>query len=110
MELFASDTQHVLDLCCGKGQSSSYKFCWPALGPAYGNPRFSELGKVLTKVALKRSRMVLCSLDWGAHRENEYRRTLLEKLTLTSIQLPDADIYVPGQKTPIRTPGWGSMP
>ena len=77
---------------------------------AYGNPRFSELGKVLTKVALERSRMVLCSPDWGAHVGNEYWRTLLDKLTLTSIQLLDDVIYVPlGRKTPIGKPGWGSM-
>ena len=42
--------------------------------------------------------------------ENEYWRTLLDKLTLTSIQLPDDAIYVPlGSKTPIGKPGWGSM-
>ena len=34
----------------------------------------------------------------------------MDKLTLTSIQLPDDAIYVPlGRKTPIRKPGWGSM-
>ena len=53
---------------------------------AYGNPRFSELGKVLTKVALERSGMVLCSPDRGAHGGNEYWRTLLDKLTLISVQ------------------------
>ena len=77
---------------------------------AYRNTRFSELGKVLTMVALERSHMVLCSPDWGAHGGNEYWRTLLDKLTLTSIQLPDDAIYVPlGRKTPIGKPGWGSM-
>ena len=77
---------------------------------AYGNPRFSELGKVLTKVALELSRMVLCSPDWGAHGGNEYWRTLLDELTLTSIQQPDDAIYVPlGRKTPIRKPGWWSV-
>ena len=77
---------------------------------AYGNPRLSELGMALTKVALERSRMVLCSPDWGAHGGNEYWRTLLDKLTLTSIQLPDNAIYVPlGPKTPIGETGWGSM-
>ena len=77
---------------------------------AYGNPRFSELGKVLTKVALERSCMVLCSPDWGVHGGNEYWRTPLDKLTLTSIELPDDVIYVPlGRKTPMRRPGWGSM-
>ena len=54
--------------------------------------------------------MVLCSPDWGAHGGNEYWRTLLDKLTLTSIQLPDDAIYVPlGRKTLIGKPGWGSM-
>ena len=54
--------------------------------------------------------MVLCSPNWGAHGINEYWRTLLDKLTLTSIQLPDDAIYVPlGRKTPIGKPEWGSM-
>ena len=71
----------------------------------YGNPRFSELGKVLTKVALERSRLVLCSPDWGVRGGNEYWRTLVDRLTLTSIQLPDDAIYVPlGCKTPIGIP------
>ena len=47
--------------------------------------------------------------DWGAHGGNGYWRTLLEKLTLTSIQLPDNAVYVPlGCKTAIGKPGWGS--
>ena len=103
VELFTSDKQHVLDLYCSKGKNCCYKFYWPSFGIAYGNQRFSELGRVLSKVALERSRMVLCSPDWGAHGGNEYWRTLLDKLTLTSIQLPDDVSYVPlGRKTPIR--------
>ena len=110
VEFFASDKQHVLDLYCSKGQNCCYKVHWPSFGMAYGNPRFSELAKVLTKVALERSRMVPCSPDLGAHGRNEYRRTLLEKLMLTSIQLPHDAIYLHlGCKTPIRKRGWGSM-
>ena len=110
VELFASDKQHVLDLYCSKGKNCSYKFYWPSFGMAYGNPRFSELGKVLTKVALERSRMVLCSPDWGAHGGNESWRNLLDRLTISSVRLPDEAIYVPlGRKTPIGKPGWGSM-
>ena len=105
VELFASDKQHVLDLYCSKGKDCCYKFYWPSFRMAYRNPRFSELGGVLTKVALERSRMVPCSPDRGAHGGNEYWRTLFDKLTLTSIQLPDDHIYVPlGRKTPIRKP------
>ena len=110
VELFASDKQRVLDIYCSKGKNCCNKFYWPCFGKAYGNPRFSELGKVLTKVALERSRKVLCSPDWGAHEGNEYWRTLLDKLTRTSIQLPDDAIYVPlGRMMPIGNPRWGSM-
>ena len=35
---------------------------------------------------------------------------LLDKLTISSVRLPDEAIYVPlGRKTPIGRPGWGSM-
>ena len=109
MELFASDKQHVLYLYCSKGKRCPYKFYRPFFAMAYENPRCSELGKVLTKVALERSRMVLCSPDRGAHGGDEYWCTLLDKLTLTSIQLPDDGIYVPqGRKTPIGKNAWGS--
>ena len=110
VELFASDKQHVLDLYCSTGKICCYKLYWPSFGMAYGNPRFSELGKVLTKVALERSRMLLCSPGWGAHGGNEYWRTLLDRLTISSVRLPDEAIYVPlGRKTPIEKPGWGSI-
>ena len=110
VELFTSDKQHVLDLYCRTGKNCSYKSYWASFGMAYGKPRFSELGKVLTEVALERCRMVLCSPDRGAHGGNQYWRTVLAKLTLTSIQLPDDAIYVPlGRKTPIEKPGCRSM-
>ena len=56
----------------------------------------------MTKVALDPSCMVLCSPDSGAHGGNEYWRTLLDKLTHSSVQLPHDAIYVPlGRKMPI---------
>ena len=58
VELFASDKQHVLDTYCSKGKNCSYKFYWPSFGMAYGNPRFSELGKVLTKVFCTERRLL----------------------------------------------------
>ena len=110
VELFGSDKQHILDLYCSKGKNCCYKFYWPSFRMACRNPGFSELGKVRTKVAPERSRMVLCSPDWGAHGGNEYWRTLLDKLMLTGMQLPNDAIYVPlGCKTPIEKPRWGSM-
>ena len=106
VELFASDKHHVSDLYCSKGKNCCYKFYGPSFGMAYGNLSFSELRNVLTKVALERSRMVPCSPDQGAHGGNEYWRTLLDKLTISSVRLPDDAIYVPpGRKTPIGKPG-----
>ena len=50
------------------------------------------------------------SPDWGAHAGNEYWRNLLDRLTISSVRLPDEAIYVPlGRKTPIGKPGWGNM-
>ena len=110
VELFASDKQHVLELYCSKGKNCSYKFYWLSFGIACGNPRFGELGKVLPKVALERSGMVLCSPDWGPHGGKEYWRNLLDRLTISSVRLPDEAIYVPlGRKTPMGKPRWRGM-
>ena len=106
VELFASDKQHVFDLYCSRGKNCCYKCYWPSFEMAYGNSRFSKLGKVLTNVAFECSRMVLCSPAQGAHGGNQYWRALLDRLTISSVRLPDEAIYVPfGLNTPIRKPG-----
>ena len=92
--LFAIDKEQFLDLYCSKGQNGSHNVYWPSVRMAHGNPRFSELQKVLTKVALEPSRRLLCSPDWGAHGRNEYWLTAFERLTLTSSLLPDNAMYV----------------
>ena len=62
-------------------------------------------------MALEHSSLVLCSPHLGAHGGNEYRRTLFEKSTLTSTQLPGDAIYAPlGRKTPIDAVPWGARP
>ena len=108
VELSASKKQHVLDLYCSKGRNYSYTLYVLCFRMAYRNARFSELGRVLTKVALEHSPMVLCSP--GADGGNHCWRCLLERLTLTSTWLPDDAIYAPlGRKTPIWRSGWGGM-
>ena len=105
VELFASDKQHVLTFTEAKGKNCCYKFYWPSFRMANRNPKFSELGKVLTKMTLECSCMVLCSPNWGAHRGNKYWRTLLDRLTISSARLPDEAIYVPlGRKSPSGNP------
>ena len=67
VELFASDRHPIVDLNCRKGQNYCYKFYGPSLRMAYENPRFIERGRILSKVALEPSPMVLCSPNSGAH-------------------------------------------
>ena len=95
LELFASDQEHILELYCSKRAQLLLQILLALSGDRNRNARFNELEKVLTKVALERSHMVMCSPDWGAHGGNNYWRTLLEKLTLTSIHLSDEAIYGP---------------
>ena len=82
VELFASYEQCILDLNCSKERNRFCKFHWPSFGMACGNPRFSNLRKVLTSVALERSRMVFCSPDLRVCGRNEYRRSLLKRLNV----------------------------
>ena len=42
------------------------------MGLCYANPPFSQLSKVLTKIALEGARVVLCTPDWGTTGEHAY--------------------------------------
>ena len=110
VELFPATSSMYWTFTAARGRTAATNFTGPLSGWPTGTPGSRKLGKVLTKVALERSRMVLCSPDWGAHGGNEYWRNLLDRLTISSVRLPDEAIYVPlGRKTPIGKPGWGSM-
>ena len=67
------------------------------------------LGKVLTKAAWDRARLLLCTPEWGASRGNEVWKILLDRMTITTVQLPDVENYLPrGGKKPMKRPGWSS--
>ena len=65
VELFASKEQHMMQLYCSRYLNNAYRLC-------YANPPFSELAKVLTKIALQGARVVLCTPDWGTSGEHAY--------------------------------------
>ena len=56
---------------------------------------FSQLSKVLTKIALEGARVVLCIPDWGTTGERVYWRRLMDCMTVRRTELPDGQIYVP---------------
>ena len=65
VELFASKEQHMMQLYCSRYLTNAYRFYWKSMGLCYANSPFSQLAKVLTKIALEGARVVLGTADWG---------------------------------------------
>ena len=76
----------------------------------YANSPFSQLAKVITKIALEGARVVLCTPDWGTTGEHAYWRHLLNRMTVGRTELPNGPIYVhvDSQET-MPAPEWGSF-
>ena len=110
VELFASKEQHMMQLYCSRYLNNAYRFYWRSIGLCYANPPFSQLAKVLTKIALERARVILCTPDSGTTGEHTYWRQLLDRMTVGRTELPNGPIYVPedSQET-MPAPEWGSF-
>ena len=67
--LFASTEQHMMQLYCSWYLSNAYPFYWRSMGLCYANPQFSQLAKVLTKMALEEAR-VSCVPPTAVPQEN----------------------------------------
>ena len=48
-------------LYCSRYLNNAYRFYWRSMRLCYPNPPFSQPAKVLTKIALKGARVVLCT-------------------------------------------------
>ena len=92
VELFASKEQHMRQLHCSRYFNNAYRFHWKSMGLCYANPPFSQLAKVLTKIALEGARMVLCTPDWATTGEHAYWRRLLDRMTVGRTELPNGPI------------------
>ena len=66
VELFASKEQHMIQVHCSRYLNNAYRFYLRSMGLCYANPPFSQLAKVLTKIALEGARVVLCSPERGS--------------------------------------------
>ena len=95
LELFASKEQHMMQLYCSGYLNNAYRFYWRPMGLCYANPPFSQLAKVLTKIALEGARVVLCTPDWGTTGDHAYSRRLLDPMNVGRTKLPIGPIYVP---------------
>ena len=61
VELFVCKEQHMMQLYCSRYLNNAYRFYWRSMGLCYAKTPFSQLAKVLTKIALKGARVVLCT-------------------------------------------------
>ena len=99
-----------MQLCCSRYLNNAYHFYWRPMGSCYASPPFSQLAKVLTKIALEGPRVILCTTDRGTAGAHAYWRRLLDRMTVARTELPHGAIYVPedSQET-IPAPEWGSF-
>ena len=74
VEMSASKEQHMMQLYCSRYLNNTYRFYWKSMELCYGNAPFSQLARVLTKIALEGARPVLCTPDWGTTDEHAYWR------------------------------------
>ena len=99
-----------MQLHCSQYFNDAYRFYWKSMGLCYANPPFSQLAKVLTKIALQGARVVLWTPDWGTTGKHAYWRRLLDRMTVGRTELPSGAINVPedSQET-MRAPEWGNF-
>ena len=110
VELFASKEQHLMQLYCSRNLNNACRFYWKSMGLCYANPPFSQLAKVITKIALEGARVVLCTPDWDTTGGHAFWRRLLDCMNVGRTELPNGPIYVPedSQET-MPAPEWCSF-
>ena len=57
------------------------------------NPPFSQLAKVVTKIALEGARVIRCTPNCGTTGEHAYWRRLLDHMTVVGTEFPNGPIY-----------------
>ena len=92
VELFASKEQQMMQLYRPRYLNNAYRVYWKPMGLCSANPPFSQLAKVLTKIALEGARVVLCTPNWGTTGEHAYGRRLLDRMTVGRTELPNGPI------------------
>ena len=75
VELFASKEQHMMQLYCSRYLTNAYRFYWKLMGLCYANAPFSQLAKVLTKIALEGARGGPVHPCLGYHRQTHLLET-----------------------------------
>ena len=99
-----------MQLCCSRYLNTAYRCYWRLMGLCYASHPFSQLAKVLTRIALEEARLILCTPNWRTTRKPALWDRLLDRMTVGRTELPDSPIYVPedSQET-MPVPEWGGF-
>ena len=84
-----------MQLYCSRYLKNAYRFDLRSMKLYYANPSFSQLAKLLTKIALEGARVILCTPDWGATGEQAYLMRLQDRMPVGGTEPPNDPIYVP---------------
>ena len=111
VDLFANHKNFQHHLYCTR-ENSSFYYDWSSLSSTpssllWANPPFSQMERVLTKVALEPQRIIMVAPDWG---DSPWRQ-LLEKLSVSQVQVSSGlSLYKSdGSKRPLPSPSWNTL-
>jgi hypothetical protein len=111
IDLFANHKNAQEVLYCTR-ENSAFFYDWSSLIPStssllWANPPFSQLDRVLTKVAMESVQIVIVTPDWG---DCPWRQ-LLEKLSVSQVQVPSGmSLYqADGCAKTLPPPSWNTL-
>ena len=111
VDLFANHRNFQESLYCTR-QNSAWRYNWAKLRLnesefLWANPPFSQLDKVLTKLAVEPTRLILVTPDWPG----VYWARLLEKLAVAQVLVDKGTPLYQGDwdKKPLPSPQWNTL-
>ena len=115
VDVFASEWNSHENLFCDK-KNSAWRYDWNLLRESddqllWANPPFSKLEKVLTKVALEKTKMIIVTPDWGSSGggSSGLWRRLLDRLTVDRCVLPECPVFWQKDQKPLPAPHWSTL-
>ena len=112
IDLFANHNNNQESMYCTR-QNNAFWYDWSELSNdgdevLWANPPFSQLDKVLTKIAMEENcKMVIVTPNW----QGDYWMRILEKLSLKQMCLPARAPVYKGDwdKKPLPPPQWETL-
>ena len=100
--MFANDRNYQEPIYCTR-KNSAWRYNWGELRKSddvflWANPPFSQLSKVVTKLCLEPTKMILVTPDW----HDQHWSRILDKISVARVEIPSG--------TPLYTSDWENKP